>query len=68
MDDLVAGDDLMRFDIGSRPDPFIKRPEILVALVEESLETVDHKIGLLKIVDQVLGAHDPFQVEGYPVR
>lgn len=40
------------------------RLKILVACRQQRLETVDSEIGMLKIVDPVVGLHYPLQVEG----
>ena len=42
----------------------IDRLKILVACRQQRLETVDREIGMLKIVDPVVGLHHPLQVEG----
>src|SRR5262245_51783742 len=50
---LIVIDQFVSLDIGRQPEPFIDRPEILVAISQELLETVDYKIGLLKVVDHI---------------
>ncbi|MEI9992572.1 MAG: hypothetical protein WDM86_21390 [Rhizomicrobium sp.] len=45
------------------PQPGIKRGEVLVGLGEQGVEPIDDEIALLEIVDPVLGAHHPLQVE-----
>jgi hypothetical protein len=55
---LVTLDQLKGFNIGGRGQPFIERPEILVARRQKLFEAFDHKVRLLEIVNRVFGAHD----------
>jgi hypothetical protein len=48
---VVAVQDFIGFDLDGRPDPLIDRTKILIAIVEQLFEALDHEIGLLKIVD-----------------
>jgi hypothetical protein len=62
-DDPVALDKRVGLDIRRRTQTVVKGSEILVAVVQKLLKTVDHEIGLLEIVDDVFRAHDPFEIE-----
>src|SRR5215475_12263429 len=60
---LVVVDQFVSLDIRRRPDPFIDWVEILIAIVQQLLETVDYKIGWLKGVDHIFRAHDTLKIE-----
>ena len=64
---LIALHQLERFDVAHLGEPFVYRTEILVTGVQQLLEAVDHEVGLLKVVDLVLGAHHAQKVEGDPI-
>src|SRR5580700_10848316 len=61
---LVALDQLKGFNIGGRGQTFIDRTEILVASRQKLLEALDHKVGLLEIVNGVFGTHDALEIKG----
>ena len=67
MDQRIAWQGFMGLDVGLAFHLIIDAAEILVAGIEQGIEAVDHEIGLLKVVDDVFGAHDTLQVEGDPV-
>jgi hypothetical protein len=42
----------------------VHRPDRNPARLQELLEAVDYKIGLLEIVDRIFGLHDALQIKG----
>jgi len=49
------------------PEVFVQIAEFLVTVFPKLLKNINHKIGLLIIIDQVVGSHDPVEVKGIPV-
>jgi hypothetical protein len=60
---LIVIDQFVSLDIRRQPDPFIDWTEILIAIIQELLETVDYEIGLLKVVDHIFRTHDALEIE-----
>ena len=50
-------------DFGQVPKALVNRREIRRGFVEQLLETLDDKVGLLVAVDLVAGAHHAFNVQ-----
>lgn len=67
-DDAVGGREFVRLQIRREAQPVVDRAEVPIAGLEQPLETVDDEIALLKIVDDVFGAHHPLEIEGDAVR
>ena len=63
----VGFDQFVSRNIGRTAQPVVNRPEIPIAVLQQLLETLDHKITLLEVVDDVAGAHDALKIEGDPV-
>ena len=40
------------------------RGEIGPRFVEQLLVVIDHEVDVLKIINAITGAHDPYQIEG----
>src|SRR5437764_15427426 len=59
----IGADQCIGLDVGQCGNFAVDRLEIGPGRIKQLLEIVDHKIGLLEVVDAITGPHHPPQVE-----